>query len=221
MDYFHWISKYRTNSLSPSDKQAFEHELAESGRLQREAEAVDLMEALLAEGVKGVTVTDGVSSHSTAGKSAGFYVVVCASLALLLLITGWAAFNQTNNGQSKGTPSTKEWGPRFLNPEQIVRSINEEPVAYLPAKVPDHNDIKQKARPEIEAKLLKPTTFQKETIDLDPAELAQEEAGPQIVVMNTQVDEGATMTISSKDVITLKPGFHAKAGATFRASIDK
>jgi hypothetical protein len=228
MDYFNWIQKYRQQALSSADRQAYEHEQTENGQLRSEVEAVDLMESLLSAGATGLSESEILGDQPSGKKYTRTVLAASGVLIVLLLAGGW--FYQQNQQQSvqpANQEPAKEWGPRFFEPASSYGE-DEGPVALIvPSKVEEPQISKELKVEEVAPPSL-PTEepvvdIQIPEVDENAEAIAEStpprQPGEDIVLGNTEVDKGAALAISAKKTITLKPGFHAKAGSTFRAAV--
>jgi len=222
MHYFHWIQKYRQKVLSSADRQAYEHEQAENSRLRSEADAVDLMESLLTATASGLSEGEIVGDQPSGKKPVWKASVLGAGLVVFLLVGGWVL--QQRQQPAAPVPA-KEWGPRFFEPVDGYEE-GEGPVALRTVPTPDRKSVSAES---VSRKVESPKTPQA-PVDIEVpsleessqpiAEVNGKQPGEEIVLGNTEVDKGAALAISAKKTITLKPGFHAKAGATFRATVE-
>ena len=221
MRYQEWIKA--KEHLSAADRQAYAHELQDNPRLQAEEAAIDLTDALLrtaAEDLPEREIVEGPPSdkkHTQTGLLIGGAVVL-----LLLLVSGYFYQQRVETPDVPATPApVKELEPRFPEPPSVVPE-GEEPVAQytppaptvVPSKVVAKKTVEPAGQPVSDQT---PRTLQEAAPAL--AEGTTKQPGEDIVLHNTQVDEGAALSISAKNSITLKPGFHAKAGARFTAKV--
>lgn len=228
MHYFNWILKYRQQALSSADRQAYEHEQTENSQLRSETEAVDLMESLLSAGSAGLSESEILGDQPSGKKYTWTFLAASGALVILLLISGWFYYrNQQQVDQPANQVPVKEWGPRFF--DQLDEMENGEGPVALDVRTGKefHKFTTETSAHQIEAKrkYKKPVdNILVPMVDEEPseplAEVAKKEVGENIELGNTEVDRGAALAITAKKTITLKPGFHAKAGASFRAIIE-
>jgi hypothetical protein len=229
MHYFNWIQKYRQQALSSADRQAYEHEQGENSRLHSEAEAVDLMESLLSVTASGLSEQEILGVQPSGKKSPWAVFAISGALLLLLLVCGYVYQQRLQKPAQPTTPvPVKEWGPRFFEPldeyeagegpvalsieSTVIKEVADHPMDTHPE--PLVRQVKQE--PTIAIVLSSDEEANSEAI----VEVKPKQAGDDIVLGNTKVDKGAALAISAKKSITLKAGFHAKAGATFRATVE-
>lgn len=223
MHYFDWIQAERSGQLTTAEQQAYQHEKADNDRLQAEADAVELMEALLSVGAAGMS--DPTPPPATGGPTGVFRkrVWIAGSLVVAALLLGWWATQRTTTTSTVDEPApapVKEWGPRFqetVPPAPLEEPALERTPAPTPPAVQTTPPPPVAQREQAKAPLRVPTSSQEAVATREKSPVAAEK---EMILEGMQVDKGGVLAVSSEKTIVLKPGFHAKAGARFVAKVE-
>lgn len=210
MHYFDWIQAKKEGRLTAAELRAYQHERAENDQLRAEEGAWDVVDILLGAAATGMLVDQIEEKPVGQGRGlSGFWVRLGIGAAILLVAVALGLWL----GQSTFTPEepVREWGPRFTDPEQWVPE-RDVPMASLP--VPAYRERLPKEEPVV------PMAVEVQEPEIRVPDLVEPEDAKELIVTNIKIEKGGRMSIQGKEVITLKPGFHAKAGASFRATVE-
>lgn len=241
MRYFKWLNDYNDKALSAAEVQAFEHELAENAKLQAEKEAVDLAEALLS--AVGNSPLSGIPADAPSGISvAARWKIPAFLLAGLLVVVLGIWFYSTPPAAEASQPVIPTEQELSAPPTPPAKESNKpdtpRPVAAIAEPA---TSAPQTSSQPVEA-IAKATTKEKTTT---PAVAPNEGRAPQPItipeetqtaasttpinrsaiytvkaVLDTVLSETTATALTATQQILLKPGFHAKAGTSFKARVD-
>ncbi|PHN06448.1 3-coathanger stack domain-containing protein [Flavilitoribacter nigricans] len=242
MQYFEWIEKYKEGKLSAADRLAFEQEVEENGQLRAELEAVGLTESLLAA-VAGSP--DVAPSSPTTGRVnyQKIYTITIALILAAVAIFAWQ-YRSPELEQLEETivpmpilpvPDDSESIPKTLAPKEDDHKNVKRPVAAAdivpkePVKENNQAISRPISAPQQATPKLAEATVKENPIEIqDPASKeistapAQEKIAVYTVsaVIDTALAQASDIALTATEKIVLKPGFHAKAGTTFKARVN-
>lgn len=208
MRYFDWIRAKKEGQLTVAENQAYQHEWTDNPTMRAEEEALEMVDNLLDLGAKDFSPANHrspvkIKSPELSWLGPAIGIIILGSAIGLSLLFGQPKAEVEEN--------KREWGPRFLDPDQW---IPEQDVPMANLEIPEYTEPVKAITPVAKPSL---RTAQPAVV----AVVEQESASRDVVVSQVTIDSGGKMSISAKQTITLKAGFHAKPGSTFVASVDE
>jgi anti-sigma-K factor RskA len=240
MKYFAQIEAYINGKMSSAERQAFEHEVEDNADLARELDAyqsgADLFNfaaAQLSEEQILHPDKQGISSGGP-GKKPFFtysrlaiFLAAAIGLCLIVFLGGYLQDDQQETvpvqpieqqkQPAKNRPVAAAPSPEVPSGEEeqlLAKAESREPVTKMTPE--QKNEIKQPAsssqsRPsKVMAHLNDESTKSTHASAPADAELIADQA----------IASGEKIVYQASQQITLKPGFHAKAGSVFRAVVE-
>lgn len=208
MRYQEWIKA--KEELSAADRQAFEHELQDNPRLQAEQAAVNLMDELLGTAAQELSEQAITGRAETAVPRRAYLLV---SVLTLLVLSVGAYWMVSSTAPKPDTPAVEvapqeQADPQLTEPRPF--DTEQQQVApSTPAPVADPPQVRKEPEPVAEKAVAAPAIAKVKS---------SAKARQQSVELDQPVEEAEEVV--AEEIITLKPGFHAKAGTRFSARVE-
>ncbi|MCB0630651.1 MAG: hypothetical protein KDD15_12980 [Lewinella sp.] len=245
MRYFEWIREYRQGKLTATDRQAFEHEMKDNASLRAEPEAVELTELLLREAsVKGIQNTKAEQAPGGHKHWKPYILTTGIGLILLGIALWWysTAGIVSNDESETEVPVEQNWTPNIF-PGKSETPDDQLPPAPVQTTTPiaglsspkndkdDHPGVSFKKHqkmqlPRQEEDLSAHSGNMENIADVQNDRLPFAVSPNAVAVYTVQAvlddtfSPEKSVALTATEKITLKPGFHAKAGTSFKAKVN-
>lgn len=234
MQYFEWINKYQNGELSAADQQAFEHEISENPKLRAELKATQLTEALLQEGSMHRNSILDHSYSSMPFRQNRYFVLALGLMFLVVPLFIWQYYSSFDTGENvphDPTPKNIEISPGTPIKQPFLQKP---PIASVSLQRETNQKAENVKQPSTAAskKALKPKKESSPSEDRvensyadknekSSSTILEEKIAVYTVraVLDTVLIESSNIALTATEAITLKPGFHAKAGTYFKAQV--
>lgn len=223
--------------LSPADQQAMEHEIKENPRLRTELEAVDLTDALLKQAsIKSLPQSDTVGTANTVKTYWPYFLLSALAIAVLIFKISYSFPAAIPENNTEPNPKVEEkLTPNFMpqgkeSPAPIAQSIPAQE-NIKSSRVDQISDglasIAQRSESVLSVnKIAKKDNDQNHRSSVKNASSKPNSISEKIAVytvqavIDTALSERSNLALTATEKIVLKPGFHAKAGTSFKAKVD-